>query len=84
MRNLVALKIDLENNYVAMSAAPLVATVTLTAAHTNTQDAVLKGTDGKEILLPPGVQYRFEQLDLAQVQVKSKVGEAVFVVGHSA
>jgi len=83
VRNLVALKIDLENNYVALSAAPLVATFTLTASHLNTQDAVLKGADGKEILLPPGVQYRFEQLDLAQVQVKSKAGESVFVLGHS-
>ncbi len=84
MRNLVALKIDLETNYLAMSAAPLVATVTLTAAHTNTQDAVLKGTDGKEIAVPPGAQYRFEQLDLSQIQIKSKAGESVFVVGHSA
>ncbi len=84
MRNLIALKIDLESDYVAMSATPLVATCTLTAAHTNTQDAVLMGTDGKEILLPPGVQYRFEHLDLAQIQVKSKPGESIFVVGHSA
>lgn len=83
MRNLVALKIDLQNDYVALSAAPLVATFTLTASHLNMQDAVLKGTDGKEILLPSGVQYRFERLDLTQVQVKSKVGEAVFVVGYS-
>ncbi len=82
MRNFIALKIDLDSNYVALSATPLVATCALTFAHTNTQDATLKGTDGKELLIPPGAQYRLERVDLSQIQIKSKAGECVYVVGH--
>jgi len=83
VRNFIALKIDLDSNYVALSATPLVATCTLTFAHTNSQDATLKGTDGKELLIPPGAQYRLERVDLSQFQIKSKAGECVYVVGHS-
>lgn len=83
MRNFIALKIDLDSNYVALSATPLVVICTLTFAHTNTQDATLKGTDGKELLIPPGAQYRLERVDLSQIQIKSKAGECVYVVGHS-
>lgn len=84
MRNLVLLKIDLESGETPLSEGKLVATFTMTASHLNTQDAVLVGTDGKEIALPPGVQYRFEQVDLSQIQVRSKAGEVVYVVGHTA
>ena len=49
MRNLITLKVDLESGYVPMSGTSVIATFTLTAAHTNTQDAILEGTDGKEI-----------------------------------
>ncbi|QOJ18477.1 MAG: hypothetical protein HRU76_13145 [Phycisphaeraceae bacterium] len=82
MRNFIALKIDLDSTYVSLSATPLVATCTLTFAHTNTQDATLKGTDGKELLIPPGAQYRLERVDLSQIQIKSKAGECAYVVGH--
>lgn len=83
MRNLIALSIDLDSGYVAMASVRAIASFTLTASHTNTQDAVLKGTDGKEIPVPPGTQYRFERVDLSEIQIKSKAGERVFVVGHS-
>ena len=82
MRNFIALKVDLDTDYVALSTPPLVATCTLTFAHTNTQDATLKGTDGKELLIPPGAQYRLERVDLSRIEVKSKAGECVYVVGH--
>jgi hypothetical protein len=83
MRNFIALKIDLDSTYASLSATPLVATCTLSFAHTNTQDATLKGTDGKELLIPPGAQYRLERVDLSRIEVKSKSGECVYVVGHS-
>lgn len=82
MRNFIALKIDLDSTYAALSATPLVATVTMTFAHTNTQDATLKGTDGKELLIPPGAQYRLERMDLSRIEIRSKAGECVYVVGH--
>ena len=84
MRNLIALKVDLDTAYVPMSGTSVIATFTLTAAHTNTQDAVLGGTDGKEIPVAPGTQYYFERVDLSKIKVKSKAGESMFVVGHSA
>jgi hypothetical protein len=83
VRNFIALKVDLDNAYVKLSATPLVATCTLTFAHTNTQDATLKGTDGNELLIPPGAQYRLERVDLSRIEVRSKIGECVYVVGHS-
>ena len=84
MRNLITLKVDLESGYVPMSGTSVIATFTLTAAHTNTQDAILEGTDGKEIPVAPGTQYYFERVDLSKIKVKSKAGESMFVVGHSA
>jgi hypothetical protein len=83
VRNLITLKVDLESGYVPMSGTSVIATFTLTAAHTNTQDAI-EGTDGKEIPVAPGTQYYFERVDLSKVKVKSKAGESMFVVGHSA
>ncbi|MCC6425711.1 MAG: hypothetical protein IT435_02700 [Phycisphaerales bacterium] len=84
MRNLITLKVDLDSGYVPMFATPVVAIFTLMAAHTNTQDAILEGTDGKEIPVAPGTQYYFERVDLSKVKVKGKAGESMFVVGHSA
>lgn len=84
MRNLVTFKVDLDSGYVPMSPTSLIATFTLAAAHTNTQDAILEGTDGKEIPVAPGTQYYFERVDLSKIKAKSKAGESMFVVGHSA
>jgi hypothetical protein len=39
---------------------------------------------GNEALLSPGVQCYFERVNLADLLVRSKAGEVVFVVGHSA
>jgi len=83
VRNLIALKVDLDSNYAPLSATRAIASFTLTASHTNTQDAVLKGTDGKEVPIPPGAQYRFERVDLSEIQIKSKAGESMLVLGHS-
>lgn len=84
MRNLITLKVDLDNAYVPMAGTSVVATFTLTASHTNTQDAILEGTDGKEIPVAPGTQYYFERVDLSKIKAKSKAGESMFVIGHSA
>lgn len=84
MRNLVLIRADLEEGGKPLSAAPLVATFTLAAAHTNTMDVVLTDGKGTEIPIPPGGQYRFERVNLAEILVRSKAGEAVFVVGHTA
>jgi len=84
VRNVVILKIDLDSADQPLSTSKLVATFTLTAANTNSQAATLSDGKGNEALLPAGVQYYFERVDLADLQVRSKAGEVMFVVGHSA
>jgi len=84
VRNVVILKIDLDSADKALSTSKLVATFTLTAASTNSQAATLSDGKGNEALLSPGVQYYFERVNLADLLVRSKAGEVMFVVGHSA
>lgn len=84
MRNVVIATIDLDGADKPLSQTPLVATFTLTASHKNAQDATLSDGKGGEVLMAPGVHYQFEQVNLADLQVRSKAGESVFVVGHTA
>ena len=84
MRNAIIFKVDLDGGDKPLSATKLVATFTLTASHKNTQDLLLSDGKGNEALLSPGVQCYFERVNLADLLVKSKGGETVFVVGHSA
>ena len=84
MRNPVLLKVELTEEFKPLSEETLVATFSLVASEKNTQDAVLTDGKGAEIDLPAGMQFRFERVDLSELQVRSKPGEAVFVVGHTA
>jgi hypothetical protein len=84
VRNLVLIKVDLDDSDKPLSDARLVATFTLAAAPTNTQAATLTDGKGVEVQLPPGGQYRFERVNLADLFVRSKGGESVYVVGHTA
>ena len=84
MRNVVIIKVDMDGGDKPLSTAKLVATFTLMAANTNTQAATLSDGKGNEALLAPGVQCYFERVNLADLLVRSKAGEVVFVVGHSA
>jgi len=67
-----------------LSEQRLVATFSLFASEKNTQDATVSDDKGAEIELPAGMQFRFERVDLSELMVKSKAGEVVFVVGHTA
>ncbi len=84
MRNVVIIKVDLDSGDKPLATAKLVATFTLTAANTNTQAATLSDGKGNEALIAPGEQYYFERVNLTDLLVRSKAGEVVFVVGHSA
>ncbi len=84
MRNIVLLKVELSEEFKPLSEGLLVATFTLVASEKNTQDAVLADGKGAEIDLPAGMQFRFERVNLNELLVRSKAGEVVFVVGHTA
>ena len=84
MRNLVLLKVELTDEFKPLSEDRLIATFSLVASEKKTDDAILSDGKGAEIDLPAGMQFRFERVDLSELVVKSKVGEVVFVVGHTA
>jgi len=84
VRNIVFIKIELDDSDKPLSGVPLVATFTLMTAHTNSQAMTLTDGKGVEIPVPAGVQLPFERVNLADIFVRSKAGEVVFVVGHSA
>lgn len=84
MRNIVLIRSDLAEDAKPLSDSPLVATFTLAAAHTNTMDATLTDGRGTEIQVAPGAQFRFERVNLADLLVRGKGGEVMYVVGHTA
>jgi hypothetical protein len=84
VRNVIVITIDLDSAEKPLSTTKLVATFTLTASHKNTQDATLSDGKGGEVLMAPGTQYPFERTNLADLQVRSKAGETMYVVGHTA
>ena len=84
MRNIVLLKVELSEELKPLSDERLVATFALVASEKNTQDAILTDGKGSEVDLPSGMQFRFERVDLNELLVRSKAGEVVFVVGHTA
>ena len=84
MRNVVFIKVELDEGDKPLSDTPLVATFTLMAAHSNTQAMTLSDGKGVEIPVPAGTQLPFEQVNLADIFVRSKGGEVAFVVGHTA
>jgi len=84
VRNVVLLKVEMTSDFEPLSPKRCVATFNLFASEKNTQDAVLSDGKGVEIDLPAGVQFRFEEVDLSQLFLRSKGGEVVFVIGHTA
>ncbi|HMN41178.1 MAG TPA: hypothetical protein PKE29_10060 [Phycisphaerales bacterium] len=84
MRNTVLLRVDLTGDFKPLSEGTLVATFALLASEKNTQDVLVSDGKGAEIDLAAGREFRFERVDLSELQVKSKAGEVVFVVGHTA
>ncbi len=84
MRNLVLLKAELTDEFKPLSEERLIATFSLVPSDKNTDEVVITDGKGAEVELPAGMQFRFERVDLSELMVKSKAGEVVFVVGHTA
>ena len=84
MRNTIIFGVSMSDSLKPLAEQKTVATFTLTASHKNTQDLLLSDGKTDPIEVAPGTQYHFERINLADILVKSKGGEMVFVVGHSA
>jgi hypothetical protein len=84
MRNLVLLKVELTDEFKPISEDRLVAAFALAASAKNTEEVVITDGQGAEVELAVGTQFRFERVDLSALLVKSKPGETLFVVGHTA
>ena len=84
MRNTIIFGVSMSDSLTPLAEQKTLATFTLTASHKNTQDMLLSDGKTDPIEVAPGTQYYFERVNLADILVKSKGGEMVFVVGHSA
>lgn len=84
MRNLVLLKAELTDEFKPLADKRLIATFSLVPSYKNTAEAILTDGKGADVELPAGMQFRFERVNLSELFVKSKAGEVVFVVGHTA
>jgi hypothetical protein len=84
MRNTIIFGVAMTDEFKPLATQKTIATFTLTASHKNTQDLLLSDGNTDPIEVAPGTQYYFERVNLADILVKSKGGEMVFVVGHSA
>jgi len=84
MRNTIIFGVAMTDELKPLATQKTIATFTLTASHKNTQDLLLSDGKADPIEVAPGTQDSFERVHLADILVKSKAGEMVFVVGHSA
>lgn len=84
MRNTIIFGVAMTDELKPLATQKTIATFTLTASHKNTQDLLLSDGKTDPIEVAPGTQYYLERVNLADILVKSKAGEMVFVVGHSA
>ncbi|MFN7397301.1 MAG: hypothetical protein ACK5UW_10230 [bacterium] len=84
MSNTIIFGVAMTDELKPLATQKTIATFTLTASHKNTQDLLLSDGKTDPIEVAPGTQYYLERVNLADSLVKSKGGETVFVVGHSA
>ncbi|MFO0836862.1 MAG: hypothetical protein U0638_18020 [Phycisphaerales bacterium] len=84
MRNTIIFGVAMTDELKPLATQKTIATFTLTASHKNTQDLLLSDGKADPVEVAPGTQYYFERVNLGDILVKSKAGEMVFVVGHSA
>ena len=84
MSNVVVMRVGLTAAFVPLAAQRLVASFSLLPGSTNSQVVVVSDGKGGTADLRPGGEFRFAQVNLAELSVKGKAGEEVFVVGNTA
>jgi hypothetical protein len=80
MNNTVLKKIDVTDEWQALSPVPLVASVTISALPTNAANVLLRNSES-QVEIIPGEWQDLRSVNLADLQVKGTAGDVVTVVG---
>ncbi|HPD48516.1 MAG TPA: hypothetical protein P5279_12570 [Anaerohalosphaeraceae bacterium] len=83
MNNIIARRIDLTAQFEPVATENVIGTVTLTALPSNAANVILLGDTGNQVPLVPGEWHTFISVNLADIQVKDAVGDAITVIGGS-
>ncbi len=83
MNNTLMRKVDVTGDWTALAAERTVASVTISCPPGNAGNVVFKGDTGQEVPWVPGEWHTFQRVDLAEVEIKGTVDDAVTVVGGS-
>lgn len=81
MNNAILRKITVTGSYQPLANTSLIGSVCISCPPTNTGNVFFLGDDGSDVPWIPGEWHDFQHIDLASVQVKGNVGDAVSVVG---
>jgi hypothetical protein len=82
MNNVVMFKINLSPAYQALSAAKLIASVTISCPPTNSGTAYLKvGTGGVEVPWVSGEWHAFQNIDISTLYMRGSAPDVVTVIG---
>lgn len=81
MNNIIARKVNVTAQFAPVVSGTLVGTVTLTALPSNAANVILLGDTGNQVPLVPGEWHTFISVNLADIQVKDAVGDAITVIG---
>jgi hypothetical protein len=80
MNNTVLKKIDVTDQWQALSPVPLVASVTISALPTNAGNVLLRNGES-QVELIPGEWQDFRSVNLAELEVKGTIGDVLSIVG---
>lgn len=81
MNNVVMKTINLNGAWQALSATPLIASVTVSCPPTNTAVAYFLGDGGAAVPWQQGEWHEFKNVDLSTIKVTGTPGDVVTVIG---
>ena len=81
MNNTIMRKITLTASYAALASTKTVASVTISAPLSNAAVAYFEGDTSDDVEIHPGEWFRFESVNLAEMQVKGASGDILTVIG---
>lgn len=81
MNNVVMRKIDVTAGYQPLVSGELIASVTISCPPSNAGNVLFKCPDGSDVPWEPGEWHDFRSVNLAEIEIKGTVGDAVTIVG---